>query len=125
MKEDGGGIIVLTRKNLTVKNVSLGGDDEEVVGLVVTDKRQDINIVTVYVPSKTTVWPNEQYDAMVRSTIERMKIEVAIKDRVVIVGNFNAKKSCGNGGEWGEVRHLPRGQQGDTGNPCLMKRLCS
>ncbi|MPC61466.1 hypothetical protein E2C01_055538 [Portunus trituberculatus] len=59
MKKGGGGIIVLTRKDLTVKNVSLSEDGEEVVSLVVTDGRQDINIVTVYVPPKTSAWPNE------------------------------------------------------------------
>ncbi|MPC44653.1 hypothetical protein E2C01_038331 [Portunus trituberculatus] len=63
MTKGGGSIIVLTRKDLTVKNVSLGREGEEVVGLVVTDRRQDINIVTVYVPPKSA-WPNEQYDDM-------------------------------------------------------------
>ncbi|MPC14130.1 hypothetical protein E2C01_006883 [Portunus trituberculatus] len=63
-----------------------------------------------------------------------MKIEVAIKDRVIIVGDFNCKEfmweefKVGNGGEWGEqllefamenlltqwVRHPTRGRQGDT-----------
>ncbi|MPC50209.1 LINE-1 reverse transcriptase [Portunus trituberculatus] len=129
-----GGIIVLTRKNLTVKNMSLGGNGEEVVGLVVTDERQDINIVTLDVPPKTSAWPNEQYDDMVRSTIKRMKIEVAIRDRDVIVGDFNCREvmweefEVGNGEEWGEqmldfamenlltqwVRHPIKGRQGDT-----------
>ena len=70
----------MTGKDLTVKNVSLEGDGEEVADLVVTDGRQDnINIVTMYVPPKTNAWGNEQYDDIIRSTIERMEIYIAIK----------------------------------------------
>ncbi|MPC52069.1 hypothetical protein E2C01_045929 [Portunus trituberculatus] len=103
MKKSAGGINVLKRKDLTVKNISLGG--EEVVGLVVTDGRQDINIVTVYVPPNTSARPNEQYDDMVRSTIQRMKIEVAIKDKSCFSWRFQLQRShVGRvqSGEWGE-----------------------
>ena len=134
MDKVGGGIIVLTRKDLTVKNVSLSTGGEEVVGVVATDGKQYINIVTVYVPPKTSAWPIDQYENMVRSTIERMKIEVARGDKIVIVGDFNCKEvmweefEVGNGGVWGEqlldfaldslltqwVRHPTRGRQGDA-----------
>ena len=129
----GGGIIVLTKKDLIVQDVC-HGENEEVVGVVVTDGRQDINIVTVYVPPKTSAWSNEQYDNMVEGTMERMKIEVAKKDKIVIVGDFNCKEikweefEVGNGGDWGEqllnyavdnlmtqwVRYPTRGRQGDA-----------
>ena len=95
MKKGGGGMIVLTRKDLTVKNVSLEGDGEEVADLVVTDGRQDnISIGTMYVPQKkTSAWGNEQYDDIIRSTIDRMEIEVAINHRVVIVWRYQLQKS--------------------------------
>ena len=49
------------------------------VGLAVTDGGQDINIVTVYVPQKN-------------KCMEREKVEVVIKDGVVILCDFNCKE---------------------------------
>ena len=134
MDKSGGGIIVLTRKDLTVKKVSLSEDGEEVVGVEVTDGRQHINFVTVYVPPKTSAWPTDQYKNMIKNTIERLRMEVARRDKVVIVGDFNCKEimweefEVGSGGEWGEqlmdfaldnmltqwVRHPTRGRQRDA-----------
>ena len=108
VNKGGGGIIVLTRKDLIVQSVCLGGDNEEVVGVVVTDGRQYINIVTVYVPPKTSAWSNEQYNSMVERTMTRVMIEVTKTDKSVIVGDLNCEDvkweefEVGNGGDWGE-----------------------
>ena len=105
---DGGGIMVLTRKELCVQNVNIGDGDEEVVGVVVSNGGHDINIVTVYVPPKTSAWSSDQYNSMVKSTMERMRREAMKKEKIVLVGDFNCKGvkweefEVGSGGEWGE-----------------------
>ena len=131
---DGGGIMVLTRKELCVQNVNIGDGDEEVVGVVVSNGGHDINIVTVYVPPKTSAWSSDQYNSMVKSTMERMRREAMKKEKIVLVGDFNCKGvkweefEVGSGGEWGEqllnyalenlmtqwVKQTTRGRQGDT-----------
>ena len=100
--------MVLTKKDLTVKEVNFSREGEEVISVVITDGNQDINIITVYVPPKTSAWDNEQYVNMRRNTIERMREEISKKDKVVLMGDFNCKEVVWedfeviNGSEWGE-----------------------
>ena len=130
----GGDIMMLIRKDLTIKSVDIGEGEDEVMGVVVSDGKQDINVVTVYVPPKTSAWSSEQHNSMMESTMERMRREVGKGEKIVIVGDFNCRGimwedfEVGSGGDWGEqllnyslenfmtqwVRHPTRGRQGDT-----------
>ena len=104
----GGGIMVFTKKDLIVKEVNFSKGNEEVISMLITDGKQDINIVTVYIPPKTSAWNYEQYHEVMRNTLNRIKREITRKDRVVIVGDFNCKEivwedyEVVNGSEWAE-----------------------
>ena len=65
----GGGLLVLTQKDLAVKEVNLSSAGEEVISLVIEDGERDINIVTAYVPPKTSAWEKEQYLIMKTNTL--------------------------------------------------------
>ena len=103
----GGGLLVLTRKDLEVKEVNLSRAGEEVISLIIADDKKDVNIITAYVPPKTSAWENEQYLTMKTNTLERMKEEIVRKDKVVLMGDFNCKgvvwERCEatDGGKWG------------------------
>ena len=104
----GGGIMVLSKKDLTVKEVNFSKEHEEVISVAITDGKQDINVITVYVPPKTSAWDNEQYHKMKKDTLNRLKDELSKKDKMVLVGDFNCKEvvwedfEVVNGNEWGE-----------------------
>ena len=104
----GGGIMVFTRKDLIVKEVNFSKGNEEVISLLITDGKRDINIITVYIPPKTSAWSQEQYQEVMRSTLDRINQEITRKDRVMMVGDFNCKEvvwedyEVVNGGEWAE-----------------------
>ena len=49
---------MLTRKDLAVKEVNLSSAGEEVISLIIADGKRDINIITAYVPPKTSAWEN-------------------------------------------------------------------
>ena len=107
-EKEGGGIMVLTKKDLMVKEVNFSKENEEVISVLVTDSKGDINIVTVYVPPKTNAWNYDNYHGMLRNTLDRLKREIERKNRVMIVGDFNSKEivwenfEVVNGGEWRE-----------------------
>ena len=100
--------MVFTKKNLIVKEVNFSKWNEEVISMLITDGKRDINIVTVYIPPKTSAWNYEQYHEVMRNTLNRIKREITRKDRVVIVGDFNCKEivwedyEVVNGSEWAE-----------------------
>ena len=108
ISKKGGGLLVLTRRDLEVKEVNLSSAGEEVISLIIADGKKDINIITAYVPPKTSAWENEQYLTMKTNTLERMKEEIVKKDKVVLMGDFNCKGvvwenyEVTDGNEWGE-----------------------
>ena len=89
VKKGGGGIMVMIRKELSVREVNFGTDGEEVISVVVSAGNKDINMVVVYVPPRTKAWNGEQYNTMLRSTIERLKNEATKKERMVMVAKWN------------------------------------
>ena len=108
VNKGGGGVMVMIRKELSVKKVDFGSDGEEVISIVVSAGNKDFNIVTVYVPPRTRSWNGEQYNNMLRSTLDRLKNEAAKKERMVMVGDFNCKEvlwedfEVKDGNEWGK-----------------------
>ena len=100
--------MVFTKKDLIVKEVKFSKRNEEVISMLITDGKRDINIVTVYIPPRTSAWNYEQYQEVMRNTLSRIKQEITRKDRVMIVGDFNCKEivwedyEVVNGGEWAE-----------------------
>ena len=108
VKRGGGGVLVMVRKELSIKEVNFGNDGEEVLSVVLSVGNTDINLVTVYVPPRTRAWNGEQYNTMLRSTMERLKNEAVKKERMVMVGDFNCKEvlwedfEVKDGNEWGK-----------------------
>lgn len=92
---------------MSVKEVNFG-TDEEVISVVLSVGNKDINMVAVYVLPRTRTWNGEQYNTMLRSTMERLKNEAAKKERMVMVGDFSCKEilwedfEVKDGNEWGK-----------------------
>lgn len=76
--------------------------------MLITDGKRDISIITAYIPPRTSAWNYEQYQEVMRNTLDRIKQEITRKDRVMIVRAFWCKEivwedyEVANGGEWTE-----------------------
>lgn len=99
--------MVFTKKDLIVKEVNFSKENK-VISMLITDGKRDINIITVYIPFRTSACNSEQYQEEMRNTLDRIKQEITRKDRVMIVGDFNYKEivweddEVVNGCEWAE-----------------------
>ena len=75
VEKGGGGILVLTKKDLIVKEVNFSKESEEVISVLVTNGKQDINIIAAYLPPRTSAWDNDQFQTVMRRTklLKRIK----------------------------------------------------
>ena len=89
----GGGVMVLTNKNLRVVRVDIRDNNAEIVKVIVQTGNEGERIfVGVYVPPKTSSWTSEEYEAMLGDTLKELE-ELALQSKdVVIVGDFNCKE---------------------------------
>ena len=88
----GGGVMILTKKNIRVDRVELSESKAEIVKVVVKNSYgKEMSYVGVYVPPKTNAWRGVDHEAMLLDTLKEME-GILTKDKdVLMVGDFNCK----------------------------------
>ena len=91
--KEGGGVMILTEKNMKMTKVDVRSSIAEV--LVVEEKERNGELTTyagVYVPPITNAWTKNDHEVMLEETINEMERLVLRNKNVFIVGDFNCKE---------------------------------
>lgn len=73
MGKGGGGVMIMTKKELTVKVVEYGEGKAEIAKVnVETKNKERLTIITAYVPPRTNSWCKEEHDTMINDTIRSL-----------------------------------------------------
>ena len=89
----GGGVMVLTNKEVRVVRVDVSDNRAEIVKVVVQKGNEGERIfVGVYVPPKTSAWTREEHEAMIGDTMKELEDLTSKGKDMVIVGDFNCKQ---------------------------------
>ena len=111
--KSGGGVMILTRKDLIVKIMEQDiTENVELLAVEVITKDGVITVATLYMPPKTRAWENTEYSDLIVNTVKDIqimlqKVEDKSKD-LVLVGDFNSSndwvnlevRSIGNQWNW-------------------------
>ena len=91
----GGGIMILTKKELQVKEIDLGIPTQvELIAVEISTTEGEIIVANVYMPPKTNTWERSEYEDMAENTIQSLKtllnrMEEKSK-RIILTGDFNS-----------------------------------
>ena len=106
--KSGGGIMIMTRKDLVVKRVVYGEGRAEVMHVQVEIDKEEMKIAVAYVPPRTGSWIKEEYEGMIEDTLLSLSQVVQGRSKIILTGDFNCKDvdwenlECGGGHEtWG------------------------
>ena len=98
-QKKGGGVMMLTRKDVVVGNVEKGEGMAEVLKVELVMKKGRIrDLVLVYVPPKTNSWGREEYGDMIRDTSKCLKNTMENCENIILMGGLTAKKFAGKNG---------------------------
>ena len=93
--KQGGGVMILVRKDLKVISVDYGMESAELIVVTVDDntvhKRE---FVVCYVPPKTRSWSESEYDKLLSDTKSSLTNILRDGRKTVIMGGFNCKEVC-------------------------------
>ncbi|XP_050739068.1 uncharacterized protein LOC127009733 [Eriocheir sinensis] len=90
--KQGGGVMLLLKKEWTVEGVTYGEGEAEVLSVGIRLQRGGCrNIAPVYVPPKTNSWTEELYKKL-EDTLDCLRRLLEEKDKILIMGDFNCKK---------------------------------
>lgn len=110
MGKGGGGVMIMTKKELLVKSVVYGEGKAEIVSVNLENKnRERMTITTTYAPPRTNSWSKEKHEIMIEDTIQSLSRILKANKRVLLVGDFIRKEidwemfeSGGGDMAWGE-----------------------
>ena len=72
--KQGGGIMILTKKDLQVDKVTYGNNNVELVNVGIRSENKSIrNFAVMYVPPKTRSWDNIEHKELQRETLLQME----------------------------------------------------
>ena len=89
----GGGVLLLTKKELKVDNVVYGEGRAEVLKVGVRQSganRRDFAVV--YVPPKMNSWTRKNFEQMISDTTLCMRNMLIKSDNITVMGDFNCKE---------------------------------
>ena len=69
----GGGVMIMTRKEINVDKVWYGKSKAEVVSIQIKEEGKEVIIMVTYVPPKTNSWTKRDYDDMMMDTLKSME----------------------------------------------------
>ena len=92
-EKGGGGIMILTRKNMRVIRVEMSENKAEIVKVVIGNKNgKERAYVGVYVPPLTNAWQRVEHDTVLEDTMKELGEIVSKEKDVMIMGDFNCKE---------------------------------
>ncbi len=89
----GGGVMLLTKKSITMEEVEIGEGMAEVIRIQ-TKKKEGRNFAVAYVPPKTNAWTQEDYKLLLRDTSNCLERILAESNNLTLMGDFNCKEVC-------------------------------
>lgn len=93
--KQGGGVRMLTRKELQVKEVFLGERHEEMMEVKVKRAVNGLRtLVVVYVPPKTSSWNLDEYNTILKDTRDCLDRIMSKNDRLVLLEDSNSNDVC-------------------------------
>lgn len=95
----GGGVMILVRKNILIETVEYGEGRSETLSVEIKIQGQESRkIIVAYMPPKTNTWGTDDYKHMQSEFIKSIDDMLKIRNKVLLVGDFNSKEI--NGGRW-------------------------
>ena len=89
----GGGVMILTGKNIGVERVELSERKAEIIKVVVKSSLgTERAYMGVYVPPKTSAWDKTEYQDMLENTVKDLERMTIQEKDVLIAGDFNCKE---------------------------------
>ena len=89
----GGGVMILTSKDILVEKVEYGGGMAEILGVEIKIKGEETRkIIVVYIPPKTSSWEADVYRNLQNETLKCIEDMLKGKKKVLLVGDFNNKE---------------------------------
>ena len=110
--KSGGGIMIMTSKDLVVKRVVYGEGRAEVMHVQVENNKEEMTVAVAYVPPRSGSWTKQEHEGMIEDTLQSLSQVVQGKNRVILTGDFNCKDvdwenlECGGEQETWGVRFL-------------------
>ena len=106
----GGGVMILTGKNICVERVETSKNKAEIIKVVIKSSLGiERSYMGVYVPPRTSAWGGIEYQSMLDDTINELERMSGQEKDVLIAGDFNCKDinwedRTGQGGDdsWSE-----------------------
>ena len=98
--KQGGGVMFLIKKNITIEDVKYGKGLAEV--LKVSTKgmnRRKRDFAVVYVPPKTDAWSKAEYDEILMDTKEFLEDMIKESENISIMGDLTARRYLGRNGQ--------------------------
>ena len=88
----GGGVLVLTKKDIYVDEVQYGEGMAEVIGITIKiSKRVRRKIIVTYVPPKTNVWKMEEHREMHKEVLKCLEGLIRKGNKILLMGDFNCR----------------------------------
>ena len=93
--KSGGGVMILTKNDLIVKNMEHDmPDNVEMLSVEVITKERAVVITMIYMPPKIRAWDNKESSELVTNTVKDIRhILQKVEDKsndLVLVGDFNS-----------------------------------
>ena len=108
--KQGGGVMVLTKKDLVVEKVVNSEGLAEVIKVTICTATGKREVVVVYVPPKTLAWSAEEYKTMLKDTSDCLDSMAKEGNKLLLMGDFNCKEvdweewsTTGSEESWGGV----------------------
>lgn len=95
VKKQGGGVMLLTRKNLRVDQPYYGEGSVELIKISVeVGSKMKRDFAVMYVPPKTRAWGEVEYANMISSSKDQLEGAIAVSDNLILMGDFNCGEVC-------------------------------
>ena len=95
----GGGVMILTRKDILIESVEYGGGMSETLSVEIKIQGQESRkIIVAYMPPKSNTWGADEYKRMQSELIKNIDDMLKRSNKVLLVGDFNSKEI-----DWGEM----------------------
>ena len=65
----GGGVMIMTKKEMHVNQVLYGEGKAEVISVRVENNKKEMSVIAAYVPPRTNAWTKEDHDQMIEDTL--------------------------------------------------------
>ena len=92
VSKGGGGVMIMTRKELLVKQVLYGEGKAKVMSIKVENGNKEMVIIVAYVTPKTSSQSSQDHEGLIQDTLLSLSKMIKGRRRVILTGDFSSKK---------------------------------